>query len=150
MLLVCALAACASLTPVAPPTVTVIAVGLDRVERAQAVFSIVIELANSNPTDLEISGLDASVTIEDQRVATAALVSPVRVPAGGSATAELVARTGMDAILRATAAAIMRGAAGAPGHAPAVRYLIEGHALFGSGLRVPFSRAGELGHDEAR
>jgi LEA14-like dessication related protein len=147
----CMLAACAALAPwIDPPTLTVIGVRLDRVEGGRAVFAVAVELANPNARPVEVTGVDAAVTIEDQRVATAMLLSPVRVPANGKAEAEIIASTGMDAILRATTAAIMRGATSEPGHAPSLRYSIAGDAIFGGGLRVPFSRRGELGYGGVR
>jgi LEA14-like dessication related protein len=149
--LIITLAACAGLGPgMAPPTMTAIIVRLDRVERAQAAFAITVELANPNAGDVELTGLDAVVTIEDERVAAAALAAPVRLPANGTAAAELVAVTGMDAILRATMAAMLRGVTTPPGHAPSLRYSIAGEATFDGWVRVPFSRSGELGQREAQ
>ena len=129
----------------AAPKVTVMEVRVLRLDGTQAVFGATVELMNANSTDVEIQGLDAALTIEDEPVATAALVSPVRVPAGGGATAELSAQAGVDALMRAAATAMRRGAVTPPGHAPTLRYSIAGVALFSDGLRVPFQRGGELG-----
>ena len=140
------LAACAAMGPrLASPKVTVMEVRVLKLDGAQVVLGASVELSNPNPTDVDIQGLDAALTIEDEPVATAALVSPVRVPAGGTATAELSATTGVDALMRAAAIAIRRGAVTPPGRAPTLRYAIEGIALFNGGLRVPFRRGGELG-----
>ena len=140
------LAACAALEPrLAAPTVTVMEVRVLQLDGAQAVFGAIVELTNPNPTNVEIQGLDAALTIEDEPVATAALVSPVRVPAGGTAMAELSARAGVDALMRGAAAAMRRGAVAPPGRAPTLRYAIDGVAVFNGGLRVPFQRGGELG-----
>jgi hypothetical protein len=52
----------------------------------------------------------------------------------------------MDAILRAIAAAMRRGATLlAPRGRPTLRYSITGSATLGGGYRLPFSRSGELG-----
>ena len=139
------LAACAAFGPrLAAPTVTVMEVRVLQLDGAQAVFGAAVELMNPNPIDVEIQGLDAALTIEDEPVATAALVSPVRIPARGNAAAELSARTGVDALMRAAALAIRRGTV-TPGRAPTLRYAIDGVAVFSGGLRVPFRRGGELG-----
>jgi hypothetical protein len=58
----------------------------------------------------------------------------------------MLAHTGMDAMLRAVAAAMRRGATiVAPGARPTLRYSIEGSATLGGGYRMPFSRSGEIG-----
>jgi LEA14-like dessication related protein len=145
------LAACAAFGPrIEPPKVTVIAVRLDRLEQASAYFGVMVVLANPNATDVEISGLDATLAIEGESVAGASLAAPVRVPANGTAPAELSARTGVDALLRAAAAAIRRGVVAPPGRTPSLHYSIEGTALVGGGMRVPFSREGELGSYHAK
>jgi LEA14-like dessication related protein len=140
------LTACAAMGPrLASPKVSVMEVRVLQLDGAQAVLGATVELMNPNPTDVEIQGLDAALTIEDEPIATAVLVSPVRVRAGGAATAELSARAGVDALMRAAAAAMRRGAVVPPGRAPTLRYAIDGVALFNGGLRVPFHRGGELG-----
>jgi LEA14-like dessication related protein len=150
-LLLLLLAACAAFGPrIEPPRVTVIAVRLDRLEQASAYFGVIVDLANPNATDVEITGLDATLAIEGELVAGASLAAPVRVPAGGTAPAELSARTGVDSLLRAAAAAIRRGVVAPPGRAPSLHYSIEGAAVVSGGMRVPFSREGELGSYDAK
>jgi LEA14-like dessication related protein len=140
------LTACAAMGPrLVSPKVIVMEVRVLQLDGAQALLGATVELMNPNPTDVDIQGLDAALTIEDEPVATAALVSPVRVPAGGTAMAELSARAGVDALMRAAAAAMRRGAVVPLGRAPTLHYAIEGVALFNGGLRVPFRRGGELG-----
>jgi len=63
-----------------------------------------------------------------------------------SAPAEIAARTGVDAILRAVATAMLRGGA----DRPSLRYALEGQARLSNGLQVPFRRTGELGSRPAR
>jgi len=139
------LAGCANFGErLAPPKATVTSVRLDRVDGAASVFVIGVELTNPNARDLDIQSLDANVAIEDESVATASLVSPVRLPANGTANAALEARAGMDALIRAAAAAMRRGGSGIA-RAPILRYSIDGNAVFNGGLRVPFRKTGELG-----
>ena len=140
------LAACAALGPrIEPPKVTAIGVRLDRLEQASAFLAITVELANPNANDIDVTGFDATVSIEGEPVVTAMLTVPVRVPAASTAKAELDARTGVDAVLRAAAAAIRRGAASPPERTPSLRYSIEGVAIVNGTLRVPFARTGDLG-----
>jgi LEA14-like dessication related protein len=146
-LLITVCVACVSTAPrVEPPKLTSITVRLDRLERAQAFFAIGVELANPNATDIEVTGFDATLSIENEPVATAVLALPARIPPGATAAVELNASTGVEALLRIAAAAIRRGAASPPDRAPSLRYSIDGAALINGTLRVPFARSGELGH----
>jgi len=151
-LLALATGACASFGPrITPPTVTVNDVRLDRLEGATAYFVAAVTLDNPNDRELAVESLDATLTIEGEAVATAALTAPVALPARGTAPAEITARTGVDAILRAVASAMQRfgtGAAVAP--SPSLRYTLEGRAKLANGLQVPFRRVGDLGARPAR
>jgi hypothetical protein len=138
------LAGCAMAPSIAAPRVGVKAVSLDRLEGADAYFTVQVDLDNPNARALAVDALDATLAIEGEPVAHATLVAPVVLPASGSASATLSARTGIDAVLRATAAAMRRGAGRGGGGLPALRYTVDGAAVV-SGLRIPFSRGGELG-----
>jgi hypothetical protein len=141
------LAGCASLPPRVPPRIDVVAVALERIEGPRAFFGVTLQLTNDGDSDIVIDALQGALSIEGESVAQAALASPpVRVPAHGTARAEMAAQTGMDAMLRAIAAAMRRGATlVAPGSRPTLRYSIAGTATLGGGYRLPFSRAGEIG-----
>lgn len=142
-----ALAACVALPPRTPPRIDVVGVALDRVEGLNAHFTVVTMLANDGTEDLVVRALDGRLSIEGEEVAQATLASvPIRVAAHGSARAELASRIGMDALLRAVAAAMRRGATmAAPGARPTLRYSIEGTATLESGYRMHFARQGEIG-----
>ena len=145
------LGACAGLgMRLEPPTVDVIAARLDRVQEATAQIGVTVELGNPNDAPLDVTAFDAALAIEGEVVAKAMLTAPVRVPAKGRAKAELVAVTGMDALLRAGIAAMRRGVAAPPGHAPTLDYAIEGTAIWNGGLRVPFYKRGTLGSQGSR
>ena len=141
------LAACASLALRNPPRIDVLAVSLDRVEGADAFFRIDVLLTNQVANDVVIDALQGTLSIEGVNVAQAALANaPVRIPANGSAHAEMTAHTGMDAVLRAAAEAMRHGAMiVAPGARPVLHYTIEGSATLAGGARLPFTRSGELG-----
>jgi hypothetical protein len=142
-----ALAACASLALRNPPRIEVIGVTLDRVEGADAYFTVDVMLTSQGPDDVVINALQGTLSIEDENVAQAALVeAPVRIPGNGIASAKMMAHTGMDAVLRAVAAAMRRGGMMlAPGAGPALHYTIEGSATLAGGGRLPFRRSGEIG-----
>ena len=141
-----AVAGCAGLgTRLSPPKVDVVAVRLDRVQESRATFGITVALTNPNAEPIDVQAFDAALAVEGEVVATASLVAPVRVPANGTANAELAAQSGVDALLRAGVAAMRRGVTVAPGHNPTLQYAIEGTAQFNGGLRVPFVKRGELG-----
>ena len=146
-LVVVAIAGCASLPPRVPPRIDVVAVALERIDGPRAFFGVTLQLANDGDGDIVIDALQGALSIEGENVAQAVLTSPpVRVPAHGTAGAEMAAQTGMDALLRAIAAAMRRGATlVAPGSRPTLRYSITGTATLGGGYRLPFSRAGEIG-----
>jgi hypothetical protein len=141
------LAACASLALREPPRIDVASVALDRVEGPDAWFSVDVVLTNRVDRDLAIESLQGALAIEGEPIAQAALAGgPVRLPANGTANARMVAHTGMDAILRAIAAAMRRGATlMAPGARPTLHYTLDGSATLEGGIRVPFRREGELG-----
>ena len=148
--LVLLLAGCASFGPrIDPPTVTVNDVRLDRIEGADAFFVAAVTLDNPNDREVAVDALEATLTIEGEPVATAALASPVVLPARGTAPAEITARTGVDAILRAVASAMRRFGSGTP-PSPALHYALEGRARLANGLQIPFRRTGELGSRPAR
>ena len=141
------LVACATLTLREPPRIDIASVALDRVEGPDAWFTVDVVLTNRVDRDLVIQGLNGALAIEGESIAQATLVDGhVRLPANGTATARMSAHTGMDAILRAVAAAMRRGATlMAPGARPVLHYTLDGSATIEGGLRVPFRREGELG-----
>jgi len=145
------LAGCASLPVSNPPRIEIDAVSLDRVEGPDAYFTIAATVANPRSDDMVIEALRGSLAIEGETIAQAALVTaPLRIPGNGHASAELAAHAGMDAVLRAIAAAMRRGATlVAPGDRPTLHYTIEGSATLAGGARVPFRRSGELGERKA-
>ncbi len=146
--LLCALAliaGCASV-PRHPPRIDVTEVRIDRIAGPDAYFTVAISLANPDGDDVVINALEGSLAIEGERVAEATLNSPVHVPAGGRAQAELSTHAGMDAVLRAVAAAMRRGASSAtPGARPTLHYAIAGRATLANGAQLPFGRTGDIG-----
>ncbi|HSC24047.1 MAG TPA: LEA type 2 family protein [Casimicrobiaceae bacterium] len=149
--LVLLLAACATIAVRNPPRLDVTAVALDRVEGSDAYFTVDIALTNRMDQPIDIDGLEATLSIEGEQVAQAKLAGgPVHVPASGTANAQMAARTGMDAVLRAVASAMRRGAMLlAPGANPVLRYSLQGSATLAGGGRFPFSKSGEFGERQS-
>jgi hypothetical protein len=148
---VIALGGCAAFGPrIIAPTVTVTDVRLDRIESVDAYFVAGVQLTNPNARELAVEALDGTFAVEGETIATATLSTPVRVPAGGTASAEIVAKTGIDAILRAVANAMRRLGATPPGGSPALHYVLEGRLKLANGVQVPLQRSGELGSRPAR
>jgi hypothetical protein len=147
LLLALLVAACASLALRNPPRIDVVGVRLDRVVGPDAFFTVDVTLTNQADEEIVVNALQGTLAIEDENVAQAALVGvPLRLPARGTADAELAARTGMDAVLRAIAAAMRSGATiVAPGGRPALHYAIEGTATLAGGGRIAFRHSGEIG-----
>lgn len=138
-----ALAACATAPRLASPKVTVEAVRIERLAGVEAVFTIVVTVANPNDRDVAVDAIAADVRIEDVAVGTARLASPVRLPARGETSAALTARASVAETLRA-AAGIAKRADVATGVLPPVRYAVSGVATVDGGTTIPFSRAGEI------
>ena len=141
------LVACAGVALRNPPRIDVVAVALDRVEGPDAYFTVDLALTNRADEPISIDALDAALSIEGEQVGEAHLAGgAVRLSVNGTANAQLTAHSGMDAILRAVAAAMRRGATlVAPGARPTLRYTLEGRAALQGGGRFPFKRSGELG-----
>ena len=136
LLLTAALAACAALGPrLASPEVVGANVRVIRVALPEVTLAIDLELSNPNAVEVVVQGFDARIALEGERVATAALATPVTMPANGTASVSLSAR--------ADAAATLAGVGRALGSGRAMRYEIAGDVTLGDGSRFPFVRRGE-------
>lgn len=138
-----AVAACATVPRLEAPKVSVERVRIDRMTAADAQFTVVVGLLNPNEREIAVDAIDADLRIEDIAVGTAHLAVPVRLPAGGAATAELVTTAGWAAALRAAGEVARRAEMQRP-TAPTVRYAVSGTATLDGGRTIPFSRAGEF------
>ena len=136
LILAAALAACAALGPrLASPEVVGANVRVIRVALPEVTLAIDLELSNPNPVEVVVQAFDVRIALEGERVATAALATPVTMPANGTASVSLSAR--------ADAAATLAGVGRALGSGRAMRYEIAGDVTLGDGSRFPFVRRGE-------
>ena len=139
------LAACADAPRIAAPRVTVDNVRMERITAAEATFEVTLLLANPNAREIAVSAVDANLTIEDVPVGNATLVSPLRLPANGEATATLQARAGISAVLRVAAEMSQRAQEQkAAGQGTRIRYAVSGTATLDGGMPIPFSRSGDF------
>jgi len=139
------LAACAAAPRLVAPRVAVDSVRLDRIAAGEAHFDVMLSITNPNPRELAVEAIDASVTIDDVPVGTAALKEPLRLPADGQATATLQARAGLAAVLRLAADFAQRAQEQKGRSQPTqVRYSVSGKAAVEGGYTIPFSRSGEF------
>lgn len=131
-----ALAACAAIGPrLVAPEVVGASVRVTRVSLPDIALAIDLTLSNPNAVEIVVQGFDARIVLEGERVATAALASPVTMPANGTAEVSLSAR--------GDAAATLAGLGRALGSGRAMRYEIAGDVTLGDGSRFPFVRRGE-------
>ena len=141
-----AVAACAPLAVRSPPSIDVVSVSLDRVDGADAYFGVDVLLTNRVAEEIVVAGLQGSLSIEGESIAQAVLDNvPLHIPPNGTAHAEMTAHTGMDAVLRAAAAAMRSGSVVPPGSRPTLHYTIAGSATLAGGARFPFERRGAIG-----
>lgn len=139
------LAACAAVPRLSAPRVAVEAVRLDRISGGEARFDVVLGLANPNPREIAVDAIVATVTVDDVQVGSATLKEPLRLPAGGDATATLEARAGLPAVLRIAADIAQRKQdAKTTGQPVQLRYTVSGTATLEGGYAIPFSRSGEF------
>ncbi|HLX27599.1 MAG TPA: hypothetical protein VKV24_03805 [Casimicrobiaceae bacterium] len=141
------IAGCATLPIANPPSVEVTGVALDRVEGPDAYFNVDLTLESHSDRELVIDALDGTLRIEGEDIAQAKLADgPVHLAAHGTASATMTAQTGMDALLRAVANAMRRGAGlSTPGAHLTLKYALEARARIAGGGRFTFRREGDLG-----
>jgi LEA14-like dessication related protein len=129
-------AGCAALAPrPLPPKVELAGLRVTRLAPADTRIRIALDVQNPNAYALAVSALDATVTVEGERFATATLASPVTLAATADTRVELEARTEFAAVA-AVADRVARERK--------ARYEVAGSAVVQDGLRLPFAKRGEL------
>jgi LEA14-like dessication related protein len=129
-------AGCAALAPrPLPPKVELAGLRVTRLAPADTRIRIALDVQNPNAYALAVSALDATVTVEGERLAIATLASPVTLAATADTRVELEARTDFAAVA-AVADRVARERK--------ARYEVAGSAVVQDGLRLPFAKRGEL------
>jgi LEA14-like dessication related protein len=138
-------AACSGTPVLVMPRVNVESVRMDRMTGNDATFSVTLNLSNPNALEIAVDAVEANLTIEDIRVGSAVLRSPLRLPANGGAQAILQVRAGLSAVLQVFAEIGQRTKEQKrTGEATLVRYAVFGTATLEGGLEIPYSRSGEF------
>jgi LEA14-like dessication related protein len=134
-----ALAGCAGIAPrLAAPEVRAASVRIVQIALPEARFLIDLLLYNPNTVAIALAGLDATLTVEGQKVGEARLAQPVTLAASGETPVSLETRANAVAALGALALTIAR-------ESPALRYEVTGVAVLTDGTRFPFARRGMTG-----
>jgi LEA14-like dessication related protein len=130
------LVACAFLPPrPLPPKVEFVGVRVGRLNLADLRLRMMLDVHNPNAYALRVESIDAEIAVSGVPLANASLPSAVALPPAAVTRVELDLRTGLDKL----AVAIERS----PGPGP-VPYEITGIAVVQDGMRLPFTRRGEL------
>jgi LEA14-like dessication related protein len=128
--------ACATIAPKPlPPQVTLDGVRVTRFTLLDTRLSVALTVRNPNAYDLVVRELDATLAVEDERLLTGTLLAPATLTASGDARIEIEARTDFAAIVSALDRFTRQRT---------VRYELTGTTVVQDGLRLPFSRRGEL------
>jgi LEA14-like dessication related protein len=123
-----------------PPTLQVADVRVASLDREQLVLTVTLNAKNPNAMDLNLSEIQAKISLAGEAVATVNAVQPnVSLPASGSVTVPIrmqISLQGLSATLKKSALALLTG--GMP-------YSIQGSVTTLNGLMtVPFERSGSV------
>jgi LEA14-like dessication related protein len=118
-----------------PPKVEIAGVRLLSLQPADLRLRVLLKVDNPNAYPLDIDGIDAVIAIHGVRLADARLPAPVSLAPSTVTGVELEMRTRLDLL----ANALERG--DGTGRVP---YEVTGTAALRDGVRLPFSRRGEM------
>jgi LEA14-like dessication related protein len=121
-----------------PPTLQVADVRVASLDRDSLVLTVTLSANNSNSIDLNLSDIQAKISLAGEEIATANSVQPsVRLPASGSVAVPIRLQIGLQgapAVLKKSAVALLTG--GLP-------YQVKGSVTTLNGLiTVPFEKSG--------
>ena len=130
------LAACAGLParPL-PPKVDIESLRVVVTPAGDARFRVLLDVTNPNPYDVAVRTVEATIRLEDERVATASLPEPVILSAAGHSHVAIEGRPDFGA-LQKVFGPLLRNLAG--------RYEISGFAVVQDGRRLDFHKRGDL------
>ena len=132
------LANCASLGPrLVAPKVSVEGIAVAGIKGPDAMVTLSLRLENPNATELMLQSLRFSLTINDIALSTGATVKAETIAASDSTMIQLETRTNIGAVLQVIALS-------AGGRVPSLQYSLDGEAIVQNGIRLPFSRRGDI------
>jgi LEA14-like dessication related protein len=132
------LAACASFgVRLAAPKVTVETISVGKIRGADAMVTFSLRVENPNATDLMLQSLRFALSVNDLALTSGTTVQGETIAAGGSAVIEIETHTNINAFLQLITLSASR-------RMPSLQYAIEGEAIVQNGIRLPFSRRGDI------
>ncbi len=123
-----------------PPTLQVADVRVASLDREQLVLTVTLNAQNPNSIDLNLSDIQAKISLTGEEVATVNSVQPtVRLPASGTVTVPIRLQIGLQgapAVIKKSAIALLAGGLG---------YQVKGSVTTFNGLiTVPFEKSGTV------
>jgi LEA14-like dessication related protein len=133
-----ALSGCSS--AIKAPTLKVADVRVASLDRDQLVLTVTLDAQNPNAIDLNLSDIQAKISLAGEAVATVNSVQPtVRLPASGTVTVPIRIQIGLQgapAVIKKSAVALLTGGLG---------YQVKGSVTTFNGLiTVPFEKSGTV------
>jgi hypothetical protein len=127
---------CAEIPPrPLPPTVALAGLRVTRFLPQDTRVTLDLVVGNPNSYDLDVSTLDATVSVDGETLLTGALLAPVTLAASKDSRVAIEARMTLAPVM----AALDRFA-----RQPIVRYEVSGSAVVQNGWTLPYRRRGEL------
>jgi LEA14-like dessication related protein len=133
-----ALSGCSS--AIKAPNLKVADVRVASLDRDQLVLTVTLDAQNPNSIDLNLSDIQAKISLSGEAVATVNSVQPtVRLPASGTVTVPIRIQIGLQgapAVIKKSAVALLTGGLG---------YQVKGSVTTFNGLiTVPFEKSGTV------
>ena len=127
---------CAEIVPrPLPPTVALSGLRVTRFLPQDTRVTLDLVVGNPNSYDLDVSTLDATVSIDGQTLLTGALLAPVTLVASKDTRVSIEARTALLPMMTALDRFARQSV---------VRYEVSGSAVVQNGWTLPYRRRGEL------
>jgi LEA14-like dessication related protein len=137
-LAISALVACASFgVRLAAPKVTVESIAVGGVRGSDAVVTLFLRVENPNTIDLMLQSLRFALSVNDVALTSGTTVQAGTIAAGDSAIIQLEMHTDLNAVLKLVTLSV--------GHRiSSLQYALEGEAIVQNGIRLPFTRRGDM------
>lgn len=143
------LAACATMTGIEPPGITLAGLRVVEVKGFETTFEVDLRVLNPNKTPLNIQGVECDLSFNDRHLAKG-VANPAReIPAYGSEIVTVNVYASMLDLFGAAHRLIQGTQKAQPDEK--WRYAIKGHLAMGGGAwlgKIPFDAKGEIGLKE--
>jgi LEA14-like dessication related protein len=133
-----ALAACAGFgVRLAAPKVSVEAISVGGIRGNDAVVTLSLRVENPNAIELSLQSLSFGLSVNDLALTSGTTVEGKTITAGGSAVIDIQTHTDINAVLQLITLSANR-------RVPSLQYALDGEAIVQNGIRLPFSRRGDI------